>query len=92
MLGECIECELGAQLTVGPPVETGFFYDCYMGSGSLTEGDYKPLEKKATAIIKEKQTFDRLFLTKDEALELFSDNPFKVNIITTNLDPDVSIA
>ena len=87
VLGECIECELGAQLTVGPPVENGFFYDCYMGDGSLTEGDYKPLEKKATAIIKEKQTFERLFLTKDEALELFSDNPFKVNIITTKV-PD----
>lgn len=35
--------------------------------------------------MKEKQTFERLVLTKDEALEMFSDNPFKVQLISNKI-------
>lgn len=31
MLGECLECSKGSHLTIGPPVEGGFYYDSYMG-------------------------------------------------------------
>ena len=31
ILGECLECEKGCHLTIGPPVEGGFYYDSYMG-------------------------------------------------------------
>ena len=41
-------------------------------------------------IIKEKQTFERMVVTKDDLLELFNDNPFKQAIITTKV-PDGSL-
>jgi len=56
VLGQCLEQEHGSQLTVGPPIELGpkgsFFYDSYMGTETITDGDYKPLEQKAAKVIK----------------------------------------
>ena len=40
-------------------------------------------------IIKEKQKFERMVITKEEGLELFADNPFKVSILSTKV-PDGS--
>jgi threonyl-tRNA synthetase len=31
VLGECMEKKYGAHLTIGPPVQDGFYYDAYMG-------------------------------------------------------------
>ena len=47
----------------------------------------KPVEEEVNKIIKEKQPFERMVVTKEEALELFSDNPFKQEILTTKV-PD----
>jgi threonyl-tRNA synthetase len=55
----------------GPPTDSGFFYDSYTGSDIFTDKDYKSIEKAAHKIVTEKQTFHRLILTKEEALELF---------------------
>jgi alanyl-tRNA synthetase len=48
-----------------------------------------PVEGEVGKIIKQKQKFERLVITKEEGLELFADNPFKVNILTTKV-PDGS--
>jgi len=81
VLGECLECTFGSHLTVGPPVDPGFYYDAYMGDNGIEAADLKTLEAKAKKIVKEKQEFQRLVLTKEEALEMFKDNPYKVSII-----------
>ena len=47
----------------------------------------KPIEAEVTKIIKQKQKFERLVVTKDEALKLFEGNPFKEQIIKTKV-PD----
>lgn len=47
----------------------------------------KPIEQEVNKIIKQKQKFERMVVTKDEALELFADNPFKQEILTTKV-PD----
>ena len=49
----------------------------------------KPIEKEVQKIIKQKQKFERMVVTKDEALEMFADNPFKVKILSTKV-PDGS--
>ena len=61
------------QLTMGPSVKDGFFYDFYSPTGQvIKEGDdYKKLEKAIKQIINQNYTFERLFLTKDQALDLF---------------------
>ena len=45
----------------------------------------KPVEQEVNKIIKQKQKFERMVVTKEEALELFADNPFKVEILTTKV-------
>jgi threonyl-tRNA synthetase len=66
-----MECSYGCDLCIGPPVENGFYYDAYMGSEFLEETECKNLEKKCEHIIKQNQTFERIVLTKEEALEMF---------------------
>jgi len=46
-----------------------------------------PVEAEVNKIVKQKQTFERLVITKEEGLELFADNPFKVSILQTKV-PD----
>jgi len=90
MLGEALEHLYGCRLTIGPPLKGGFYYDSYMGaSDAFKEEDYKPVETEVSKIAKKKQKFERLVVTKDEALELFSGNPFKEQIIKTKV-PDNS--
>jgi threonyl-tRNA synthetase len=45
----------------------------------------KPVEQEVNKIVKKKQKFERMVVTKEEALELFADNPFKVEILTTKV-------
>jgi threonyl-tRNA synthetase len=45
------------------------------------------VEAEVNKIIKQKQKFERLVITKEEGLDLFADNPFKLQIITTKV-PD----
>jgi threonyl-tRNA synthetase len=48
-----------------------------------------PVETEVNKIVKAKQKFERMVVTKQEALELFADNPFKVSILNTKV-PDGS--
>jgi threonyl-tRNA synthetase len=68
----------------------GFYYDMYMGAQKLVggdAGDMPKLEKKIGEIVKQNDVFERCILSKEEALELFSQNPFKVQLITNKI-PD----
>jgi len=46
VLGEALESCFGAKLTIGPALEEGFYYDCYLGERTLTEADKAALEKR----------------------------------------------
>jgi len=86
MLGEALEHLYGCRLTIGPPLEGGFYYDSYMGSSdAFREDDYKVVETEVAKITKAKQKFHRLVVTKDEALALFAGNPFKEQLIKTKV-------
>ncbi|KAL7570215.1 hypothetical protein ACA910_020642 [Epithemia clementina (nom. ined.)] len=89
IMGEALEHLYGCKLTIGPPLAGGFYYDSFMGSDALREDDYVDVEKEVGKIVKEKQKFERMVITKEEGLELFADNPFKVSILTTKV-PDGS--
>lgn len=82
ILGECCERHYGAHLAIGPPTEDGFFYEMGMNSDRVvSQADYAPLESLAQSVIKEKQKFERLVLTKEQLLEMFEYNHFKTHII-----------
>mmetsp|Transcript_38108 Transcript_38108/g.38795 ORF Transcript_38108/g.38795 Transcript_38108/m.38795 type:complete len:784 (+) Transcript_38108:192-2543(+) len=85
VLGAAIEAIYGAHLTIGPPLQSGFYYDAYMGEHAVTEEDLKKIESKAGEICKKKHMFQRLVITKEEALEMFAANPFKVQLISNKI-------
>lgn len=87
ILGEALEHLFGSRLTIGPPLSKGFYYDSYMGTDAFREEDYKPVETEVNKISKKKQKFERLVVTKEEAIDLFSGNPFKEQLIRNKV-PD----
>jgi threonyl-tRNA synthetase len=66
VLGAALEACIGAHLTIGPPLTSGFYYDSYMGEKTINDEDLKKLESKADEICKKKYPFQRLVLSKDE--------------------------
>eukprot|EP00002_Diphylleia_rotans_P009432 TRINITY_DN1965_c0_g1_i1.p1 TRINITY_DN1965_c0_g1~~TRINITY_DN1965_c0_g1_i1.p1 ORF type:complete len:690 (+),score=151.82 TRINITY_DN1965_c0_g1_i1:60-2129(+) len=80
ILGQALEVLYGAHLCKGPPVEDGFYYDV-VADKAIAQDSYDAIEKAANRIVKESQAFERLEMSKEEALEMFKHNHFKVEII-----------
>lgn len=70
----------GASFAIGPPIEDGFYYDFDIGR-PFTSEDLEQIEAEMAAIIAADQPFVRSEMSKAEALEVFADQPFKVEII-----------
>ncbi|XBA46745.1 threonine-tRNA ligase, cytoplasmic [Candidozyma auris] len=89
VLGEACENHYGCHLSYGPPTEDGFFYDMSIngGEGVVSQEDFGNIEKVSTKVIKEKQKFIRLEMTKEELLEMFKYNKYKVKFISDKV-PD----
>lgn len=82
MLGEAMEYKYKGELCIGPPLEDGFYYDIHLHDDlKITETDFDDLNKRVDKIAKQKRTFQRLELTKQEAKQMFSYNKFKLEII-----------
>ena len=69
-----------AQLTIGPPIENGFYYD-FAVSDPFTPDDLAKIENEMRNSIKANTEFVERETTRDEALELVSDNQYKVEIL-----------
>ena len=69
-----------ARYAIGPPIEDGFYYDFDIGRPFLPE-DLEAIEAKMREIIAENQPFVREEVSLPDALELFSDQPYKVEIL-----------
>lgn len=69
-----------AQLTIGPPIENGFYYD--FANVTISDEDFEKIEKEAQKIIDENYVCKRhLFKDKKEALARFKANPYKMELI-----------
>ena len=66
---------------VGPVIEEGFYYDIDLGDKTLTEEDLPAIEKEMKKIAKGNKRIIRHELTKEEALEKFKDDPYKIDLI-----------
>lgn len=69
-----------AKLTIGPPIDNGFYYDFDVETPFSRE-DLDALEKEMKKIVKENLKIERFELPRDEALELMKDEPYKVELI-----------
>ena len=87
VLGTALEVGFGVHLCYGPPTTDGFYYDSHIGEEKFTESHYKDIEKEAAAAVKAKHSFERVIMTKEEALRMFAYNPFKVQLIQNKI-PD----
>ncbi|HOA83430.1 MAG TPA: threonine--tRNA ligase [Thermodesulfovibrio thiophilus] len=80
------------QVTIGPAIEDGFYYD-FDRDIPFTEEDLQKIEKKMHEIIKSRQPFIRKELSKEEAIDLFKSlgESYKIEIINEINDDKVSI-
>ncbi|HIU57633.1 MAG TPA: threonine--tRNA ligase [Candidatus Ornithomonoglobus merdipullorum] len=69
-----------AKLTIGPPIDTGFYYDFDVET-PFTREDLDAIEKEMKKIVKDNLKIERFELPRDEALELMKDEPYKVELI-----------
>ena len=84
LMAEAIEALYqGVKFGIGPAVDNGFYYDIDTGDITLTEADLTAIEKKMLELAREKQTFDRMDVSKAEALKYFNEkgDEYKVELI-----------
>ena len=77
-----------AKFWVGPVIEEGFYYDIDLGSVTLTEEDLPKIEKEMKKISKDGKRIVREELSKDEALEKFKDDSYKIDLISRMSDEE----
>ena len=75
---------------IGPTIENGFYYDFDL-TGSLTPEDLPKIEKKMREIIRQDLTFKKEIINKEEAKELFENQPYKLELIEGLPESDISI-
>lgn len=76
--------------TIGPAINDGFYYDFDLEE-SITPEDFKKIEKEMKKIISKDEKYERKVVSKSQALEIFKDNPYKVELIE-NLPEDEEIS
>ncbi len=79
----------GATFAIGPAIEDGFYYD-FKVAEPFTPDDLEKSETRMREIIGEDQSFTRAAISRDEALALFADHPFKTEIIESVEPSEVS--
>lgn len=70
-----------AKFWVGPVVSEGFYYDIDLGDQVITDEDLPKIEKEMKKICKDGKRIVRVEISKAEALEMFQDDPYKIDLI-----------
>uniref|UniRef100_A0A672IHG3 threonine--tRNA ligase n=1 Tax=Salarias fasciatus TaxID=181472 RepID=A0A672IHG3_SALFA len=82
ILGEAMERFYGGCLCYGPPIENGFYYDMFLdGQKGVSSTEFGDLETLCKTVVKEKQPFERLEISKETLLKMFKYNKFKCRIL-----------
>ena len=79
-----------AKFWVGPVIEEGFYYDIDLGDNVIKEEDLIKIEKEMKKISKSNKLIKRIELSKEEALETFHDDPYKIDLIE-NMEESTTI-
>lgn len=70
-----------AKFWVGPVVEEGFYYDIDLGDQTISDDDLPKIEKEMKKICKDGKRIVRHEVSKEEALEEFKDDEYKLDLI-----------
>ncbi|HEX5974612.1 MAG TPA: threonine--tRNA ligase, partial [Rubrobacteraceae bacterium] len=85
-----LELYPGSKLTLGPPIEDGFFYDIEV-AGRITDEDLPRIEERMREIVERDLPIEREEVSKKEAERLYANNPYKLEIIHGLDDGDISV-
>jgi len=80
----------GTKVAIGPAVEHGFYYDFDLPT-SITQDDLARIEKEMRRLLSTPQNFVKEVIGRQEALELFKDQPYKCELIN-DLPQDAEIS
>ena len=78
-----------AKFWVGPVIENGFYYDMDLGSDVVKEEDLEKIEREMKKISKDGKRIVRRELSREEALEMFKDDEYKIDLISNMEDSTV---
>ncbi|MDA9686922.1 hypothetical protein N9U05_00355 [bacterium] len=91
LLGQALEHEFGEGVSLGhgPPLDAGaggtqggFFYEMHLTDDrTVSESHFKALTKRLKRIVKQKQSFERMVVSRDTARDFFADNTFKLQLL-----------
>ena len=70
-----------AKLAIGPAIDDGLYYDFELPA-NLTAEDYAPIEAKMKEVLRRKEPFVRHEVSREEAMEQFADQPYKMELIS----------
>lgn len=81
-----------AMFWVGPVIDSGFYYDIDLGDEVIKEEDLEKIEKEMKKISKDGKRIVRHEISKSEALEMFKDDPYKIDLINRMDEDDTVIS
>jgi threonyl-tRNA synthetase len=82
----------GVNLTIGPSIEKGFYYDVDPNGQAISENDFPEIEKKMLELARGKHDFRMHPVSKPEALDYYKtkNNPYKVELIENLTDGEIT--
>jgi threonyl-tRNA synthetase len=82
----------GTKFGIGPPIETGFYYDVDFGDREFSQEDFKKVEDKILELTKLKSEFKRTSVTKKDAVNYFTDkgDEYKLDLLKDLADGSIT--
>ena len=82
----------GVKFGIGPAIENGFYYDVDLGGAQLTDADFPRIEKKMLELAQGKEDFQRIEVSKADALKHFSEkgDQYKCELISELQDGTIT--
>ncbi len=93
LLAEALESLYpGVKFGIGPPVETGFYYDVDLNGQAFSQEDFKKVEDKMLELARQKSEYVRRAVPKDEAIAYFAEkgDPYKLDLLQDLADGTIT--
>ena len=94
LMAEAIESLFpGVKFWVGPPLETGFYYDVDLGGNNIVEDDLRRLEVKMAELVKKNEIFNRKEISKKDAVNYFTEkgDEYKLDLLSNLTDGEITL-
>ena len=82
----------GIKMAIGPPIENGFYYDIDFGDQHFSSDHFPKVENKMKELARQKNTFDRVEISKKEAVSYFQEknDQYKIELLDDLEDGEIT--